>query len=292
MRKKSAVKLNKNAARRKNNQEAHAANASMWSTDNLKQTYDTVKHGLRRFVTGVEVIAFAVIAVAAVAYWQHFTAPENRVITNIHLEGHQPASVQEAMRERLSEYQNEGFFDVDLATMQASLEEIPWVRNVSVNRQWPDALVVSADTWQPVAKWGEDQWLDNTGRIFSLDLVHTGALNLPELKGAEEDAVEIFRMNQQIDQWLQSRSMRLTKLSKLSSGDWQVEINGGIKVRLKSQQVFEGLQDFVKIDTQIAGQQENVDYIDMRYPNGAAIRWKQDEVAAVDNAQESTTSVQ
>jgi cell division protein FtsQ len=312
MRRNSAVKMKKNA------QEPYNAYVSVAGTMNRRlvregdrptrnfdgksmdffgraffiQALHSFKNGFRRFITGVEIIVLVVAVVSGFAFWTSFTAPDKHIIENIHVVGHQPQIVEDEMRERLLPYRSKGFFAIELGEIQKSLAEIPWIREVKVNRKWPDSIVINVDTWQPVAKWGEGKWLDETGKLFTLELAIDDNSNMPLLQGPEEDAVQVFKMYQQITQLFNVYDVKLKSLKKVQSGGWVVKMDSGIEVRLKKDDVFEGLRSFVKLYNELGGQRDNVEYVDMRYPDGAAISWRNGKLAAINGATVSSANIQ
>lgn len=254
--------------------------------------YGHFKLGFRRLIIVVEMLVLLVLVVAAVAYWQNLRNNQHYHIDSIQMLGHQPEPVERALREKLAAYQSEGLFTADIKELSDDLATIPWVRSVTVMRSWPNALIVDVDTWEPVARWGENQWLDNTGQLFSLETALSSTVHLPQLNGPEEDAVQVYKMYQQVQKLFNQYGLQLAGINKLSSGSWQVDMQSGMKVKLKDGEVFEGLRGFVKIYDQIASQASLVDYVDMRYPDGGAIRWQPDPVAAMSRVAEDSVQIQ
>lgn len=258
----------------------------------MAMAYDHFKLSFRRLIIVMEMLVLLIAVVAAVAYWQNLKNNQHYHIDSIQMLGHQPAPVERALREKLSSYQSEGIFAADIKSLSDDLATIPWVRSVTVMRRWPNALVVDVDTWEPVARWGETQWLDNTGQLFSLETALRSTVHLPQLNGPEEDAVQVYKMYQQVQKLFNQYGLPLAGLNKMPSGSWQVDMPSGMKVKLKDGEVFEGLRGFVKIYDQIAAQESLVDYVDMRYPDGGAIRWQPDSVAAVNAVAADSVPIQ
>ena len=60
----------------------------------------------------------------------------------------------------------EGFFGADMRTIKRALEELPWVKAAWVRRIWPDALQVTLDERQAVARWREQGLVSSDGTVF------------------------------------------------------------------------------------------------------------------------------
>lgn len=257
--------------------------------EQIALAYGQFRTGFRRLVIAIEMLLLLVLVVSAVAYWQSLQNNRRYHIDNIQLLGHQPATVEKALREKLETYQYEGLFTADIHNLSDDLSSIPWVRSVSVMRSWPNSLIIDVDTWEPVARWGESQWLDNTGQLFSLETALSTTVYLPQLDGPDEEAVRVYKMYQQIQKLFDQYGLQLAGLQKTSSGSWKVDMESGMQIRLKDGEVFEGIRGFVKIYDQIAAQESLVDYVDMRYPDGGAIRWRPESVAVANGVETSVT---
>ena len=57
------------------------------------------------------------------------------------------------------------FFTVDLNEVRIAFEAVPWVREASVRREWPDRLIVSLEEYQPLGIWGNEGQLLSTKGI-------------------------------------------------------------------------------------------------------------------------------
>src|ERR1700704_6239269 len=58
------------------------------------------------------------------------------------------------------------FFAVAPAEVRAGLEELPWVRRVSVRRIWPDRLEIELEEHVALARWGDDALVSTYGERF------------------------------------------------------------------------------------------------------------------------------
>jgi cell division protein FtsQ len=62
------------------------------------------------------------------------------------------------------------FFTVDLESVRALFESIPWVRRAELRRRWPDCLEVRIEEQVPLARWGQQrrdtQLVNADGQLF------------------------------------------------------------------------------------------------------------------------------
>lgn len=67
----------------------------------------------------------------------------------------------------------------------------------------------------------------------------------------------------------------MTHLELTPGQTWRLTLDNGIKLRVGHKDVLTRLADFVKVYTKIIRDREHdVDYVDLRYGNGLAVRWK------------------
>ena len=62
-----------------------------------------------------------------------------------------------------------GFFNIDVDKVRVALLNMPWVRDVTVKRVWPDSLKVVVSEQVPSARWGDLGLLNELGEFFSPD---------------------------------------------------------------------------------------------------------------------------
>ncbi len=60
-------------------------------------------------------------------------------------------------------------FTVDIERLRQSLEKLPWVRNVSIRREFPRSLEVRLEEHQALARWNEAALVDQQGEVFVAD---------------------------------------------------------------------------------------------------------------------------
>src|SRR6266446_2824245 len=75
--------------------------------------------------------------------------------------------IEAAVRDRLPG----NFFAVDLSGIRAALEQLPWVRRVTVRRVWPDRIEVSVEEHVALARWGATRTPPSSGSRASSPLI-------------------------------------------------------------------------------------------------------------------------
>lgn len=63
------------------------------------------------------------------------------------------------------------FMTVDVNAIQNQISAMPWIRQVTVRKQWPDELKIHLVEYVPYARWNDQNMVDQEGRVFSLPAV-------------------------------------------------------------------------------------------------------------------------
>jgi cell division protein FtsQ len=167
-----------------------------------------------------------------------------------------------------------GFFSLRVNQLRQALLQIPWIYDVSLRRVWPDQLIIDVQEQQAVARWGNDTLLNVHGELFKPSL-NSIPNNLPLLTGPTDSQQEMLQTWQQLDQMLSPLSLRITAISLNPRHAWQLTINGHMQVMLGREAIQQRMTHFVDLYPKvIANRQDEVERIDLRYPNGVAIQWK------------------
>lgn len=171
------------------------------------------------------------------------------------------------------------FFTADLDGVKQAFEAVPWVRRAAVRREWPNKLVVALEEHAPLGTWGEDgRLLSVKGDVFIANLAEAeedGAL--PEFagpEGSERDVVARFR---DLNDWFAPIKLRPESVQLSSRYAWTVKLDNGMTVELGREQSSTTLRERVDRLTGIypqllASLQNRIESVDMRYPNGLALK--------------------
>jgi cell division protein FtsQ len=171
------------------------------------------------------------------------------------------------------------FLQLDLMQLKNALLSDPWVENVTLNRRWPDTLVVKIAEQKPIARWG-DGFLNQRGEIVRVDGAEKLA-GLPWLQGNEADAPEILQQYQDLSQLLRSRGLDVIALKCDNKKSWRLTIKNHVEIALGRDQVMEKMRRFVTVyDTHLRNVWMDVKAIDLRYSNGVSVRWVTDSAMA------------
>ncbi len=88
------------------------------------------------------------------------------------------------------------FMTQDVDVIQQQIERLPWIKQASVRKQWPDELKIHLVEYVPVARWNDLHMVDAEGKAFSVPAERAGKQKLPLLygpEGSEQDVLEGYR---------------------------------------------------------------------------------------------------
>lgn len=195
-------------------------------------------------------------------------------IKNIKVEGHYTHVDREALKKAIVSVANHDFLWVDTAGLEERLLQIPWVAEASVTRNWPGTLVIHLAEPTAVARWGQGRLLSDSGMVFngnSTDSYHDlPLLNAPE--GQQQMAWEGF---QRMSEVFSSLGLKVVRVDFDARHSWTIQLSNGMWVILGRANVLAKLKHFVAAYGKIVGSRgSDVNYVDLRYSNGLAVRWK------------------
>ncbi len=181
-----------------------------------------------------------------------------------------PAHLEAVVREEL----RGTFFTLKLPEARASLERVPWVKSIALRRQWPGTLRVTVTEHQPLARWTEGALVDTEGEVFAADF----AGELPQFAGPDGTAALVAARFRDYGAALKERSLAITALRLSARGGWQIRTSGSsaVTIEVGRNDPAERLARFIGYYTRTVGALTRtgarVDYVDLRYRNGFAVR--------------------
>jgi cell division protein FtsQ len=163
------------------------------------------------------------------------------------------------------------FFAVSPADVRAGLERLPWVRSASVRRVWPDRLEVELEEHVALARWGDESLVNSYGEKF---FGRTDQL-LPQFVGPAGTEREVARRYRRFAQIAAPLGAPLERVVLTPRFAWQLRLESGLNIMLgrDADAAESRLQRFVEVHESALGKmQRKPEYVDLRYPNGFALR--------------------
>lgn len=224
---------------------------------------------------------FLIVGLAVGVYWvsEPIASVFERPIKSVVVEGDFNFISKQRATELIGNEINGDFLQLDLMQLKNAVLNDPWVEKVTLNRRWPDTLVVKITEQKPIARWGNG-FLNQRGEIVRIDDA-SQLSGLPWLQGSEADAPEILQQYQDLSQVLRSRGLEVIALKCDNKKSWRLTIKNHVEIALGRDQVMEKIRRFVTVyDTHLSNVWMDVKAIDARYTNGVSVRWVADSAMA------------
>lgn len=162
------------------------------------------------------------------------------------------------------------FLTVKVSSIRDAFDKLPWVKAVAVHRRWPDKLDVVLTEHQALARWGESGLLDQEGIHFEA----ASNESLPILegpRGTEQEMVKAYRRFKEIFSSIEKTPTHIWLSSRRA---WKVALDKNMIVEIGRDYVDERLSRFVNVyhHTLAKLHQHEVNYVDLRYSNGFAVK--------------------
>ena len=179
---------------------------------------------------------------------------------------------------QLARQQGGNFFTLDVQALQRHLDELPWVDQVRVRKQWPATLHLYVTEQQPVALWNDDLLLNVRGEVFSPGELAGTALPLPHFYGPEGSERELLQQFYAFERLLQLHQQRIDAMMLSARYAWQLRLANGIQLRLGQKDNMARLHRFLTVLPAIRQSAKGaIDYVDLRYDTGMAVGWKNND---------------
>ncbi|MNZ80313.1 Cell division protein FtsQ [compost metagenome] len=186
-----------------------------------------------------------------------------------------------AVAQRVAPFIQASFFSVDLASMRSELEQMPWIAEAEVRRVWPDQVLIRLEEQLPVARWGDEALLNNQGAAFAPGEL-TGYEHLPKLWGPQRAQQQVMQQYQMLSQLLRPLDFTVARLELRERGSWYLTTGEGLELLLGRDHVVEKMRRFVSVYAKALKEHNtNIARVDLRYPNGLAVAWREMPAAPV-----------
>jgi cell division protein FtsQ len=233
------------------------------------------KRMLRQLVGAIG--ALALVAALGFAGWQLWRIPVERVVVSGSMAHVEP----ERMQEMVNEYLQGGFLAADLDRIREPVEALPWVHRAVVRRRWPATLEISVTEQFPIARWGENGFLNHEGDVF-LPGGNAAMLDLPLLSGPEGSQRSLMASYKLIQEALQPLERQVTRLSLGPRGGLTASLDDGCEVLLGDGDLALRLYRFQRVyGTREQRPGQAMERVDLRYAHGVAVRWQREEIKLV-----------
>jgi cell division protein FtsQ len=153
---------------------------------------------------------------------------------------------------------------VTLATVREAAKRVPWVREVTVRRIFPDAVEITFQAHEAFARWNDGQLVSTRGEVFTAD----DAAAMPRLRGPDGSGPAAIAEYRALVPILAPLGSPVAELRLSARGAWQVLLESGLVLELGRADTQARAQRLAAAWPQVAARAAQSRYADLRYPNG------------------------
>ncbi len=230
----------------------------------------------RAFLSRVVVggLSVGVLGAVAVVFIKAVEGPDLFPINELVIEGSFQRVTQREITEVIAPAARQGFFGANIEEIKERLMSLAWIERVALRRVWPDALHIKVSEQHASARWDSGGLINAHGQIF-YPAPATYPQGLPALKGPTNALAEIATAYRQYQANLASASISIKRLELDERRAWRVVLDSGLELVLGRRNGEHRLRRFARAYSKLlAIHVQDVQQVDLRYPNGFAIRWK------------------
>lgn len=190
-------------------------------------------------------------------------------LREVRVEGQLNHVTREQLKLIAERHLNGNFFTLDLVKARDAFEKLPWARNVSVRRRWPDRLEVVVEEHKEIARWGNLALVDSYGDLFQA----ASDSDLPVFYGPGDGVREVAEHYALFSRTLALPGLKIAQLALSPRRAWTIRTEKGMVIELGREHVEDRLAKFAGVYQATLGSLgRELQYADLRYPNGFAVR--------------------
>ncbi|MEO8937121.1 MAG: cell division protein FtsQ/DivIB [Burkholderiaceae bacterium] len=192
------------------------------------------------------------------------------------------ATIRQAALPRILASTSGNFFTVDLEAVRRAFETVAWVRRAQVRREWPNRLVVRIEEHQVLGTWDDGRLVNTFGELFTANPAEAEEddTTLPELAGPEGSERDVASRYVDFKSWFARLSLVPDQVTLSPRYAWTVHFDNGtdsgLTVDLGRERdgntIPERVLRMLNAWPALTARWPKPTLIDLRYPNGFALR--------------------
>ena len=193
------------------------------------------------------------------------------------------ATVKAAALPRIFSTTKNNFFLIDLEAVRQSFEAVAWVRRAQVRREWPNRLVVKIEEHRVLGAWVDGRLVNTKGELFvanPAEAEEDSDTPLPELSGPAGSERDVSARYLEFVNWFEHIALVPDQVALSPRYAWTVHADNGASMGLTVEfgrerdrnTLAERATRMIAAWPQLTARWRKPTLIDLRYPNGFALR--------------------
>lgn len=247
-----------------------SAHVRQQATSKIEQQKRNMKRRRNLLNTSIFMLCFSIILWTGLKLYNPNTFP----VRSIKISGDYSHVDHQILEQTILPFINNGFLRMDTTGLTNQLQQLPWVENASVRRNWPGTLQINIKEKTPVAYWNNEDLLTASGDTFSPGNIALSNV-LPMLYGPQGQQTDVWADYIAVNTILAPLKIKTTWIALTPRQAMEIKLDNGMLLILGKADMQDRLQRFVSVYDKIFGSNaDQVSYVDLRYSNGIAVKWK------------------
>ncbi len=161
------------------------------------------------------------------------------------------------------------FFTLNIDAVQREFQQIPWVKNVHVTREFPDSITVTVTEYNAIANLGDGKLLSEDRQIFA---GQDEKGNLPLLITSYSNITDALNLYSLIQPFMTEHHITLKSMAYNGVGLTKLGFSSGLNVTVCGSDIVKNLQVLNKYWRQLYQMESQLAMINMCYQDALAIK--------------------
>jgi len=184
----------------------------------------------------------------------------------------------------LSVENSAGMLSIDLAKLHAKLLSNPWIKTVTIRKQWPDTLSFDLQEFEPIARINDMLLLESGAQVNDTGIsANANLLKMVIDKsrlGASLDLLRLVHQVADIKSKLELHHLELQSFEIDEINNWFIHLNERFGINLGRQKQPQRIERFFTVFAAIENKLQ-LEHIDLRYRNGLSVKYKQKSFSSI-----------
>ncbi|UJF19611.1 cell division protein FtsQ/DivIB [Vibrio sp. SS-MA-C1-2] len=167
------------------------------------------------------------------------------------------------------------FMTQNVDDIQSAIDQLPWVKQVSVRKQWPDKIKLYIREHQASAIWNDSALVSPDGTVFFGNAEDINDHSLVSFYGDDAQSEVILETWQKLSAIFAQDQLSISQVWLSPRYSWRVKLNNQIELELGRSQLVAKVERFMVLYPQLPNRQL-IEHVDLRYDTGAAVKWLPD----------------
>jgi len=188
-------------------------------------------------------------------------------------------TAHENVKTVIADQVRDNFFTVNLQAIRQAVKTLTWVKDVQVQRIWPNTLSLTIQEHIVVARWNNQKAVDETGRLLDVP-VKTLSSTLPIFISTKNAVKKVLTRYNILNPQIESLGLHIQQVVYNAQQTWTIVLDNGMRLLLGRDKNSQGLQHFITIYKQLhispslqaILKKKTIAHFDLRYTDGMVLR--------------------